>query len=469
MKLVLSRNERIAVVLFALARTLLCAYRAATQSITVDEASTYMDFVRGGWPTIWGRYDPNDHVLYSVLARLSTDLFHPGDFSLRLPSVLAGFFFVIGLYLVLALTVESRAIRWVTLVGVSIAPLLLDFFVAARGYGLGITLLVWAIFFSIRRRDLAAGVFAGLALATTLNLAYAVVGLAVVPLLLGKGRLRARLRGVNRVAEAAAVVFIVLWFPLFSQLNTSHFYVGERTYRAAIFNLIGLTIRVIPAHDGFYGGEKGILFIQHFVLPLLMLFIVAVAVRAFLKKKEPPRELAPVLVLLTALAGIYAAHRILGMNYPVDRLGLYVFVLLAIAWAIAASRANKWQFRALNGVLAIALIAQFLTQFETHFFTLWVFDASINHAAQKLRDEVRGRAPNSVSLSCTWYHTPALQYYREIYHIDALKPVERHDPTQLTGFDYYIVEDDTDKIGTSPLRDEKPLYKDDFSKVELLK
>ena len=57
-----------AAILFALARTALCVYRAATQSFTVDESTTFLEYVRGPWERIYQNYDPNNHVLYSILA-----------------------------------------------------------------------------------------------------------------------------------------------------------------------------------------------------------------------------------------------------------------------------------------------------------------------------------------------------------------------------------------------------------------
>lgn len=153
-RLAMNRPERIAVLLFALARTIFCGYRAAVQSITVDEATTYLNYVRGDWGGIWTNYDANNHILYSILAQLSVRAFHISEFSLRLPTVIAGFFFVLGIHRVLELTVDSRVIRGITLVAIGAAPLMLDFSVAARGYGLGVTLLVWAFYFSIQGRDL---------------------------------------------------------------------------------------------------------------------------------------------------------------------------------------------------------------------------------------------------------------------------------------------------------------------------
>src|SRR5580704_7068382 len=117
-RLSMARPERIAVLLFALARTIFCGYRAAVQSITVDEATTYLSYVRGNWASIWTNYDANNHILYSILAQLSVRAFHISEFSLRLPTVIAGLFFIIGIHRVLELTVDSRVIRWIALVAI---------------------------------------------------------------------------------------------------------------------------------------------------------------------------------------------------------------------------------------------------------------------------------------------------------------------------------------------------------------
>src|SRR5580700_8396448 len=125
-----SRREGVVVGVIAFARTAFCAYRAATQSITIDEATTYLNYVRDYWTNVWSRYDPNNHVLYSILAQLSVRVLHISEFSLRLPSVLAGFFLVIGFHRVLVATVPSAIIRCIAVIAFSLAPLMLDFSIA---------------------------------------------------------------------------------------------------------------------------------------------------------------------------------------------------------------------------------------------------------------------------------------------------------------------------------------------------
>jgi len=464
MKDAAARPERVAVYLFAFARTLLCGYRALTQSITVDEATTYLNYVREHWANVWANYDPNNHVLYSILAQLSVRAFHASEFSLRLPSVLAGFFFVLGLHRVLAAAIESAVIRWIAFVGISLAPLMLDFAIAARGYGLGLALLIWAIYFSMSGRDLAAGILAGLSMAATFNLAFSAIGLIAFPLIRDKGNLAERAIRSLVVLVSGSAVFLAICFPILQQVKTAQLYVGEPSIRAALYNLVFLTIRAVPGHPGLFGTGPGARVIQYVFLPALTIFIAVVTIRS-------RRSLLPAFTFLLALAAIVASHFLVGLNYPVDRLGLHLFVLLGLAWAIAvANVSNRW-IQAVNGVLAALLIVQFLSQFHTRYFTLWEFDSATKQVALRLRDETRGAAPDSVSVSASWFHTPALEFYRRVWRIAPLKPIERHEHTLLDGFDYYALnlKEDDDLKATGIPADLTPIFSDEFSGAILAK
>lgn len=456
------RPERVAIYLFAFARTILCGYRASTQSITVDEATTYLDYVREHWANVWSNYDPNNHVLYSILAQLSVRAFHASEFSLRLPSVVAGFFFVIGLHRVLAATIESAVIRWIALLGISLAPLMLDFAVAARGYGLGLALLIWAISFSIERRDVAAGVLAGLSMAATFNLAFSAIGLVAFPLVRDKGGFALRVRHSLAVLIAASAIFLAICFPILRQVRTAQLYVGEPTIRAALYNLAFLNIRAVPDHPGLFGAGTGARAIQYIFLPALIILIAVATIRS-------RHSILPAFTLLLALVAIVASHFVAGLNYPVDRLGLHLFMLLGLAWAIAvASVSNRW-IRAVNGMFAVVLIAQFMTQFHTRYFALWEFDSVTKQVALRLRDGTRGAPPDSVSVSASWFHTPALEFYRRVWRIAALKPIQRHEHTMLDGFDYYVlnVKEDEDLKASGIPANLTPMFRDEFSGIVL--
>ena len=92
------RLEKFFAIACALARFGVCCYRAAHQSIVVDEATTYNKFVSGPWLKLFGRYDANNHILSSIMIKLSVTLGTLSPFMMRLPSLIAGFFLTLGVF-----------------------------------------------------------------------------------------------------------------------------------------------------------------------------------------------------------------------------------------------------------------------------------------------------------------------------------------------------------------------------------
>jgi hypothetical protein len=117
------------------------AMRAATLSITHDEALTYAWHVTGDWLQIVLFKTPglpdNNHVLHTLLCKISVTLFGLSELTLRLPSLLGCIFYLAGLHLCLKRIVPG----WLQVLGllvVGMNPYVLDFLGLARGYGLGL-------------------------------------------------------------------------------------------------------------------------------------------------------------------------------------------------------------------------------------------------------------------------------------------------------------------------------------------
>ncbi|HEX5431009.1 MAG TPA: hypothetical protein VFW83_03520, partial [Bryobacteraceae bacterium] len=233
---------------------------------------------------------------------------------------------------------------------------------------------------------------------------------------------------------------------------------------SSLLNLIYTSIRATP-HPGVLGTKIGAGALAWGVLPPALIMIAAQSYWVWRYRPKARAQLIPAIALAAAGLGMLTAHRVFGLLYPVDRIGLPIELLAAMAWALAAGSARwKWLIAAnvaLGGVMAI----QFLTQFETGYFQTWWYDASTKKVAQLLRDETRGRPPGSISVGATWIHQPALEFYRNLYRIAALKPVERRQPTLLSGQDYYVLNDpDTKSPAAGNLT---TLFSDSFSGIVL--
>src|SRR6266567_2438155 len=72
--------------------------RAMLLSVTPGEAWNYDRFVSPAWGEALAHFDLNNHVLNTLLVRISTGYFHLTELSLRLPSLLCGFLYLWVVY-----------------------------------------------------------------------------------------------------------------------------------------------------------------------------------------------------------------------------------------------------------------------------------------------------------------------------------------------------------------------------------
>ncbi len=450
------RGEHPLALAFALARTAFCCYRAAHQSIVLDEAYTYNRFLSGSWADIYWTYKTNNHVLYSLLAKASIHLFGLSELALRLPSVIAGFFMIYGAFRVLELTV-SRPIRWVAIVAIGLHPLILDFSVAARGYGLSIALLVWAMYFAMRRNHALAGVLAGLAVSANLAVSPAAIGLIPAIVLLEPGSGKDRLKALAMVAAPFQAVVIAINLGALRTATLQDFSTGFgfADWRESVRDLVHYSIH--SAHrSGIFGTYRAESVISFWLLPAILTLCVAACfleTRLLRNSREPAFRLLPAVMLFVSLAVTVTLHYLLGLNYPEDRLGLYLLLLFGLTWAIAAdSLKNVWIRRA-QTLMAVLLVAQFATQFDAHSFAIWKYDMETRTVALRVKDACQGRPDGSMSVGVTWLHQPAMEFYRVALGIRALRPVEWPKETEFSGHDFYVFNDpDTQQMESHGIR-----------------
>ena len=400
----------------------------------IDEVLTFNRFVKGPWSSIYGDYDANNHILYSILAKLSVGAFGLSELTLRLPSVLAGFCLILGLFWLLQL-VRSRVIRWIALLAISLHPLLMHFSVAAQGYSLSLALFVWALHLSGRGRHVLAGVLLGLGVSANLSLAFPALGMMLAAFVVAP-----RVRSFCATAIPAAAVFFITCFASLRTAHRDSFYLGWPTVHEALTTLIFTSIHAKVNGDGLFGTHQAAALIEKFFLPLVMLFILAASGRQLLTDPDSRQRLAPLLTLLATLLGLVAAHHLLDVKYPADRAYLYLVLLFAAAWGTQL-------------VLACLLALQFATQLQGRYFQYWTVEMDNKAIAQILKKECEGREENTVLMSATWVHHEALEFYRHYLQITVLRPVERPEPIPLSGYDFYVLSgSDTKAIEEAQLR-----------------
>jgi hypothetical protein len=426
-------TEHLFAIAFALGRTAVCAWRAAHQSITHDEAFWFLHFIEGPWSSLWSPYNAANHVLYSFLAKFSVALFGLSEFTLRLPSVLAGFFFMWGVFRVLE-SCESRIIRWIAYLAIGLHPLLMDFSIAARGYGLGVALLVWAVQACLHGRPIRSGFLLGLGIAANLTIVFPATGLIAAHFLLAE---KDRIRDATVMGGVAAALAVAICYVPFRLATRADFYTGEQSLADSVFTLVFTSIRG-SQRTGLFGTGKATLFIETWIVPVVALFWIVIWAFECRKGAFPGKLKVPLALALT-VCSLLAAHFLFQVKYPTSRTALYLVPLAGITWAATADILRNPLLRAINLMVACVLLIQFATQVQFRYFSIWQFNSAIKDIAQQLRQETRDRSAQSVSLSTNFTQQPPLEFYRIYYGIAALKPIERTLHAGITGHDFYVL------------------------------
>jgi hypothetical protein len=487
-------------------------YRAATQSIVHDEALSWQFYLSGPASAIFQTYTANNHFLATVLFRISTTLFGSSEFAMRLPTVLAGGWFF---WTVLRLCGLLFGDGWLFLLGcaaLTLNPILLDFLVAARGYGLAMAGLFWALFQmlswlddrlhgipeeQLHKRLWKAALGCSIAVAANLTLLMPVFLLAAAfcVLLLRKpeasGPLdapqpsKARKKGKKARTEIARepgrsyssfvhfmvpVGVLAITFLLVSPIalaRSEDLYTGTSSALRSLQSLMNVSFAYGGASDPLHG-------IERVWSEIALIFLPVTAVAALVVASLTARRWHSVTVVATlfsALAVVGSAmllagsHLLSGIPYPEDRTGIY-FVPLATLAALGLAQilAGHSGLPRWIGVVVALVLATFAIEFAAEWnvksFWVWRYDADTKQIFEKLEAAPKpgGQEAGAVRLGVSWVYEPALNYYRDVRKAAWLAPVQRD------GFDgvrqFYVLRPEDQNAAMPKLT---PLYKGPIS------
>lgn len=364
---------------------LLFAYfiaRAFAVSFIADEAGTWQMFVSKGeiFPAEYGYFGANNHALNTALMMLFEKLFGTSAFVLRLPNVLAG-----GLYLfstaMMVRRFPSPLIAVLAFVVLNTNPFMIQYFNVARGYGLAAGLMAFA-FWQLWKyfddgaalKNLLAALIAS-SLAVFANYNYVNVFL---PLIGFTGLFILFHRGENKLSTKARIVHAGIVAVVAAGIVSAVYIIGNKIKAGGGFWPSSYEFfwseSMVSVMDGilFDVGARDPEFIMKFVILAAEIYFVASIVvlgRAYIMRKETERNYFPLFVFFTlTLSGLSVVmqHILLDIEYPVQRIGLFLVWPLLLLISLAAGMSKR------NNVFAVAPFA-LLTA-----FLLWHFVSTVN-------------------------------------------------------------------------------------------
>jgi hypothetical protein len=399
------------------------AARAALQSITIDEADTYLVWAAAFPPVQWMGH-ANNHVLNSMLMRLSTTLLGVSQFSVRVPALLgAAVYLLAGCWLARAL-LRERWLRLAFFVCLVFNPFVQDHLVAARGYSLAAAFLLLALAIPVAHENAwraAATSSLCLALSFAANFSFAFVdAAALVALFLWLGR-KPRLLAPLVLPGLAVTVFLSA-SPLLTWSPNELVY-GARSLRETAGSVIEASLFELNPEIVSPFLVPALSWAAQLLLPFLAAAALAAAIAAFRDRRlwleERTRRIAGfglgALGIAALALGVHTlAYHLFGLLLPKDRTALYLVPLATLAAGAlvslpALSRFARWSRRALSAAL-LALACYFLLCLRLTYFKEWAWDADVRPAYDALA--YYHHAYGVTDVVSNWRYSSALEFYR---------------------------------------------------------
>lgn len=431
--------------------------RASVQSITIDEATTYTHFVSESWATQWYPTSTN-HPLNTALIRLLVAMFGLSHLTMRLPALLGGVLYVIASFRLSRLLIETPLLRLAAFGCLIFNPFVMDYLVAARGYGLALGFLMTGLYFLLRWRDhgdaVRGGIFLGLSVCS--NFSFGLINAAVLVAALMVHRESGSLWDRLKVQAAAVGAFVIAMLAAagsaIAQFPREQLYYGSKSLREMISSI---------AEPVFYTLNPEL------VNPLLgriltwlkpvdvalfgALLLGAAAVLAGRRVWQPVKQSAAAFRVMRtvtgAIAGAFVAHwlafRLLKIPMPLDRTGIFFVPLSILAVAMLPRLASQGRMGTIlrAGAIATLLFGSvfFIGCLRLRYFKQWKFGADVKSAYWVL-DDLHRRYGITAAVA-SWEYSQSLNFYRAMYH-DRTMPEFQDLDSFPPGACAYVVDED---------------------------
>jgi hypothetical protein len=450
----------------------LSVYRAAKQSITCDEALTYNWFLSDSGRLFW--FDANNHILHTYLVWLSTSLFGPTEFTLRLPALLGAALYLGAVFYLSRLLV--RPTGWALLLVLLLVsnPLVLDFLPAARGYGLALAFLMWGFALAARsllldagdqwhprRLWLACSVSLGLCVACNLAFLWICFCLAGILFLLAATAARRPPLGylpfrslVLYLGLPGPLVLLALLGPYLNKIKRAHFYVGNDRLVETLRDLLNASLfraeKSVSWHPSSHPGVEVLppwaLSLGGLALLSALLLALAPLCRRALREGVfalPDADRTALLFGVTPCAALVfhvVAHWAIGLKYPLDRTAIYAVPLFTLAGLFVWLR-RKSPSRLSSAVvacLALLVAARYLAQLDPTYFQTWKHDAGSRSEFEHMARLVSTGRAEAVRIGGPPALEPSMTFYKLTRRAKWMAPFVRDAIPSPGGCDFFL-------------------------------
>jgi len=463
----------------------MAVYRARTQTIAHDEATTYMNFLDSGVSHVLS-YHPANHVLFTLLAKPFVWVLGVTEFTLRAPSLFGAAAYLAATYLLCIKLFGDGVLLPLSVALLSLNPQILDFLPAARGYCLGLACLVAAMYIFVKLLDLGdfnpadrnwrwgcatasvllalsvAASFTNIVPAACLTFSFSVVALGGFSAFKKFADHRLLALGQYLIFPGVAAGVGILW-PFLIQARPAHLETtmgGARDALRNTFNAsflykwtddIHSSLGAIPPASGSWQERISDLGV-YFLLPLLFCFV---ALGLFLasrgaaagRTKQNARCRMYAGAAVASVGFIFLLHVIVGINYPFSRYCLFFIPLFTIGALLTAqeiyARFPRAYWKAVGLAIAAIVLFDYALSINTSYFRYNSYDVISRDLFKAIAKDAEPRGLTNVRVGGTWWYEPEINFYRRRYKADWLLSYDIKDrsyfwetPNSLVPADY---------------------------------
>lgn len=402
-------------------------HRAAVQSITLDEALTFLFWVHPPGPTYLEPHS-NNHILNSLLMRVSIWLTGLSHLSVRLPALLGGALYIWASYRLTGRLGTNQFLRISLLVCLVFNPFVMDYMVAARGYGLALGFLALTLDTLAAtlespqppiRTAILLSCFAAIGLSANFSWAYALACLFAASLIAAWWTTRPPLlRFVAAAALPGLAIILAVCGPVLWNFPRHQLFWGSKSVLETVveihrssFDRINPLLAVLEP-------------IKHYA-PWALLCFFLIAIPSLVRKTTNwRRDYAAILagsLAVTALCHWLQFH-LFQIPLPYERTALHFVPVFTVMTGAVVAALLRPAFERILRNAAIAMLALIGLYFvgtlrDTH-FKEWSICADIRTAFPVIEAECLRTGTRTVVSDLNY--TPSLNFYRILNNSQAM-------------------------------------------------
>gem|GEM_PF-374174 len=416
--------------------------RAFSVGATIDEIATmegardlsFLDIISQSHPTA------NNHVLNSLLIKVLFPMSASSLAIVRLPNVLS---FILYLHWGYKISFGKLS----SFVGLGCFallmcnPFLLDFFSLARGYGLALGFMMGALyfgaeFFASRSTPslIKALLLASLSVLSLFSMIYFWAGLAATLTL--ACILRRDWAALKKSLFCSLIIGLTLLgciaVPVFRLKESGSLYYGGHNgfYSDTLVSLVRYSLYSLDITSIVYLS-------LNLCLGSMLLFSV---VSYFTGGSLNSLKSVFLGVSVISVALLILAHHLVGVLYPINRVGLFLYPLFILSLCFCLNDLSRYVRVAILSLFLGVFTVNLLAKGNFYRTALWSFDAHTEEILNQVNERGK-RAGTVVRFACTPVIYPSVNYYVARNGYTFLKVVKDGHQLVPTDTDYYLLSD----------------------------